>query len=324
MRRRLLLAAGLSLALHVLLFLLVARLTAQRAATLAASRPLVVEVLERPSRTAPRPSHALPAPGRPRGAFGAQVPPQAAPAAAGAAVDDAPRVALDLFPEGALAMASPPLPEAPDAGTPAQVIAARIQGWRLGNLAVHRVAMGVDSYFSTLAHALRDGLDGAPAPGAARHGAASAGQRWLQGWLAGLEAAAGPPDVARGERGPTQPQHDVGGREGDLLRRLLGPMAPSQESLVAPFELFRKTQLPPAAVLRLEQDGDGHLSRADLVASSGDASFDAWVRRSAALALAAVPKPPDHGAGLHPDGTRSDWAFYRTGDSVAVLLLRVY
>jgi hypothetical protein len=234
---------------------------------------------------------------------------------------------VDLFPEGALTLAAPapPPPVAPDAGSPAEVIAARVQGWRLGALAEYRVAVGVDTYFSTLAHALRDGLGTAPPPDSPRHGTASAGQRFLQGWLAGLAEADGPADeAAHGERGPTQPQHDVGGREADALRRLLGPMAPTQESLVGPFELFRKTQLPPAAVLRLEQDADGKLTRVALVASSGDAVFDAWVQRSAALALAAMPKPPEYGAGLHPDGTRSEWAFFRSGDAVSVLLLRVY
>ncbi|HMK73148.1 MAG TPA: TonB C-terminal domain-containing protein, partial [Myxococcaceae bacterium] len=83
--------------------------------------------------------------------------------------------------------------------------------------------------------------------------------------------------------------------------------------------------IPPAAVLRIVQDADGHLVAAELIASSGDASFDAWVKRSAALALAAVPRPPhQRGAGLHPDGTKSDWAFWRQGDSVSVVLLRVY
>jgi hypothetical protein len=217
-----------------------------------------------------------------------------------------------------------PAPEALDAGSPAEVLTARVQGWRLANLAEQRVANGVDSYFSTLAHALRDGLGEAPPPGSARQGSASAGQRWLQGWLAGLAEAEGPADAPRGERGPTQPQHDLDGREGDMLRRILGPMAPTQTSLLAPFELFRKTQLPPAAVLRLEQDADGHLVRAQLVASSGDTTFDTWVLRSAALALAAVPRPPAYGAGLHPEGTRSEWAFYRQGDGVSVLLLRVY
>jgi hypothetical protein len=236
-------------------------------------------------------------------------------------------VAPNLFPEGALAVASPalPTPETPDAGSAAEVLTARVQGWRLASLAEQRVAVGVDSYFSTLAHALRDGLGEAPPPGSARQGTASAGQRWVQGWLTALQEAEGPPpDAPQGERGPTQPQHDLAGREGDMLRRLLGPMAPTQTSLTGPFELFRKTQLPPAAVLRLTQDAEGHLVGAELVASSGDSTFDAWVRRSAALALASVPRPPAYGAGLHRDGTRSEWAFYREGEGVTVLLLRVY
>jgi TonB C terminal len=286
-----------------------------------------VEVLERPAHRQPS-ADTKASPGRPHGASRAPASPMAPPTARanGPRVDDAPRVAVDLFPEGALALAvpAPPSVEPPDAGTPAQVIAARIQDWRLGNLAEQRVATGVDSYFSTLAHALRDGLGAAPPPGAARDGTPSAGQRWIQGWLAALAAAEGPADTPRGERLPTAAERDLGGREGDTLRRLLGPMAPTQESLVAPFQLFRKTQLPPAAVLRLEQDAEGHLVRATLVASSGDAAFDAWVQHAAQLALAAVPRPPDHGAGLHANGTRSDWAFYRSGDSVSVLLLRVY
>jgi TonB C terminal len=323
MRQRLSLAAGLSLALHLVVFLLLLRLSgAAREAP--RPRPLLVEVLERPARTAKR---QRPLPGHPTGAPQPKTPAAASgPGARGPGADDVPRAPLDLFPEGALALAAPapPAPEAADAGSPAEIIAARVQGWRLGALAEYRVAVGVDSYFSTLAHALRDGLGAAAPPGSPRHGTPSAGQRFLQGWLAGLAEADGPADAARGERGPTQPQHDVGGREADALRRLLGPMAPTQESLVAPFELFRKTQLPPAAVLRLEQDADGQLTRVALVASSGDAGFDAWVQRSAALALSAMPKPPESGAGLHPDGTRSEWAFFRSGDAVSVLLLRVY
>jgi hypothetical protein len=242
------------------------------------------------------------------------------------APSDAPRVRPDLFPQGAFAAAMPALPEpaAPDAGPPpAAVLAGRIQGWRLGSLAEQRVANGVDSYFSTLAHALRGGLGTPPPEGSPAHGTPSAAQRWLQGWLATLSAEE-PPESPPAERPPQAAVHDLSGREGDLVRRLLGPMAPTQTSLTAPLELFRKTQVPPSAVLRLVQDAEGRLVRTELLASSGDATFDAWVKRSAALALAAVPKPPGFGAGLHPDGTRSDWAFFRQGDGVGVLLLRVY
>jgi hypothetical protein len=236
-------------------------------------------------------------------------------------------VAPNLFPHGALAVASPEAKtlETLDAGSPAEILTARVQGWRLGALAEQRVATGVDSYFSTLAHALRDGLGEVPPPGAARRGTPSSGQKWLKGWLAALEEAEGPEDApSTEERGPQQPQHDQDGREGDMLRRILGPMAPTQTSLTGPFQLFRKTQLPPATVLRLTQDAEGHLVRTELLASSGDATFDEWVRRSAPLALASVPRPPAYGAGLHQDGTRSEWAFYRSGDGVTVLLLRVY
>jgi hypothetical protein len=325
--RRLLLAVGLSLALHALVFLLLARLVRETAQS-PAQRPLVVEVLERPVRRVPHPPHVRPvSPGQAKGTQKAPGATHAGPSVrrAGPGLPDAPRAPLDLFPEGALAAATPPAPEPPDAGSPAEILTARVQGWRLDSLAEHRVAMGVDSYFSTLAHALRDNLGQAPPPGSG-HDTPNTGQRLLQGWLSNLAEAEKPPEAPPTERGPTPTQHDMGGRESDMVHQLLGPMAPTQDSLMAPLELMKRAlaQAPPAAVLRLVQDAQGHLVAVELIASSGDASFDAWVKRSAALALAAVPRPPGHGAGLHPDGTRSDWAFYRSGDGVAVLLLRVY
>ena len=329
MRRRILLALGFSLGLHLMLFALLSRLGREQGAP-ALRRALVVEVVERPEAAAPRPGTRKAEPGRPGGGTRAHVPalatPQAPPARTGQ--PDAPRAGPNLFPEGAFAVALPgqPEPEPPDAGPPAVVLAGRIQTWRLDNLAEQRVAIGVDSYFSTLAHALRDGLGRPPAPGSPRLGTASGGQKFLQAYLASLAPPGEPPDPepARAERGPQPALHDLGGREDDLIRRLLGPMAPTQNSLINPFELFKQSQLPDAAVLRVVQDAEGHLVRSELLASSGDTSFDAWVKRAAALALAAMPKPPDHGAGLHPDGTRSDWAFFRQGDGVSVLLLRVY
>jgi hypothetical protein len=319
-----LLAVGLSVALHALLFLfLVRRQDARQEA--AASRPLVVEVLQRPSHRTPKSAPLRPTtPGQWRGTSEAKGPPPAAVRRLSPGVPDAPRVGLNLFPEGALAAAMPPEPETPDAGSPAEVIAARVQGWRLAALAEHRVSVGVDSYFSTLAHALRDGLGAAPPPSGPS--GPSAGQRLLQGWIANLAEPESPLEEQKAERPPTQPQHDLDGHEADMVHQLLGPMAPTQASLMAPFALLRRAQaqLPPAAVLRVVQDATGRLVHVELVASSGDAAFDAWVKRSAPLALAAVPRPPAHGAGLHPDGTQSEWAFYRSGDGVAVLLLRVY
>jgi TonB C terminal len=327
-RRRLLLAVGLSLALHALVFVLLSRLG--QAPLPSSPRPLVVEVLQRPVRRVPHPPAVKPPPQGP--AHGAQPAPglkAAGPAVrtAGPGLPDAPRVPLDLFPQGALEAAAPPEPEAPDAGSPAEILTARVQTWRLDGLAEHRVSMGVDTYFSTLGHALRDKL-GEPPPPAFGHDSPSTGQRMLQSWLQNLAQADKPEKEAPPtERGPTQTQYDLGGRESDMVHQLLGPMAPTFDSLVAPVALVQRAlgqSTPPAAVLRLVQDAQGHLKSVELVASSGDARFDAWAKRSVALALAAVPKPPEHGTGLHPDGTRSDWAFYRTGDGVAVLLLRVY
>ena len=79
------------------------------------------------------------------------------------------------------------------------------------------------------------------------------------------------------------------------------------------------------AVLRIVQRADGSVESTALVASSGDKAFDAYVVEHASLALAAVPAPPARqGAGLHPDGTRTEWAFYRAEGGCGVMLLRVY
>ena len=329
MRRRLLLALGLSLGLHALLFVLLLRLARETRPRPPLHPPIAVEIRETPRATGPRSQRATPGPpaGAPRTPAPVQGAVRATPAAPGPS--DAPRAAPNLFPEGALAVAVPGLKreEPLDAGSPAEVLAGRIQGWRLGNLAEQRVATGVDSYFSTLAHALRERMGSPPPPGSPRAGTPTGTQRWIKSWLDAVEAADAPPDppAPPGEPLPEVAHHDLSGREADMIRRLLGPMAPTQSSLVNPVELLKKSQMAPAAVLRIVQDADGHLLQAELVASSGDSSFDAWVKKAAALALAAVPKPPhQRGAGLHPDGTRSDWAFYRQGDGVSVVLLRVY
>jgi len=328
-RRRLLLALGLSLGLHALLFALLLRLARETGPRPPLHPPIVVEIHETPRATGPRPHRATPGP--PAGAPRAQAPAQGQvrPPTGPPGPSDAPRAAPNLFPDGALAVAVPAgePEETPDAGSPAEVLTRRIQGWRLGNLAEQRVATGVDSYFSTLAHALRENMGTPPPPGSPRAGTPTGMQRWMQSWLDALAAADAPPDppAPPGEPLPEVAHHDLSGREADLLRRMLGPMAATQTSLVNPVELLKKSQLPPAAVLRIVQDADGHLLQADLLASSGDSSFDAWVKKAAPLALAAVPKPPhQRGAGLHPDGTKSDWAFFRQGDGVSVLLLRVY
>jgi len=193
------------------------------------------------------------------------------------------------------------------------------------SLAEHRVATGVDDYFKDFRRALQSHMGPPPPGGGPKHGDPTAGQRWINAWLAALEeadAAKEPPP--RGERMPAQDVQDVTGRMDELIGNHLGPMA-VQPSISAQRLLRRAIPLTPVAVLRIVQRADGSIASTELLASSGDKAFDAYVVEHAALALAAVPPPPARvGSGLHPEGTKTEWAFYRAEGGCGVALLRVY
>jgi hypothetical protein len=201
----------------------------------------------------------------------------------------------------------------------------RVEGWRLDALAEARVATGVDDYFKDFRRALQGHMGPPPPGGGPKHGDLSAGQRWINAWLAALEEAdpsRAPP--AQGERMPNREVQDVTGRMDEFIANQLGPMA-VQPSFTAQRLLRRASAGVPVAVLRIVQRADGSIASTELVASSGDKAFDAYVVEHAPLALAAVPPPPARqGAGLHPDGTRTEWAFYRAEGGCGVMLLRVY
>jgi len=167
---------------------------------------------------------------------------------------------------------------------------------------------------------------GQPPPGGGpKHGDPTPGQRWIQSWLDALaEADPSKPEPPRGERMPDRDVQDVSMRMTDFMASHASAFG-VQPTPVAQRLLRRAVADVPVAVLRIVQRPDGSIASTTLVASSGNKKFDDYVVEHAQLALAAVPRPPARqGAGLHPDGTRTDWAFFRAGSGCAVALLRVY
>jgi len=201
----------------------------------------------------------------------------------------------------------------------------RVERMRRDSLAERLVATGVDDYFKDYRRALQSHMGPPPPGGGPKHGDPSPAQRWINAWLAALEEADPshePPP--KGERMPAQDVQDVTGRMDEFITNQLGPMA-VHPSFAAQRLLQRASAGAPLAVLLIVQRADGSIASTELVASSGDKAFDAYVVEHAALALAAVPPPPRRiGAGLHPDGTKTEWAFYRAPEGCGVLLLRVY
>jgi hypothetical protein len=256
--------------------------------------------------------------------------PSAAPAPPPA---DAP---IQLFPGGAVARGAGPVPPGDSGASTARDVPdsredegrrvqQRVESMRKEGLAERLVATGVDDYFKDYRRALQGNMGLPPPGGGPKHGDPSAGQRWINTWLAALEEAdpsREPP--AKGERMPDRDVQDVTGRMEEFVGNRLGSMA-VQPSFAAQRLLRRAAAGVPVAVLRIVQRADGSIASTELVASSGDKAFDAYVVEHAPLALAAVPPPPARqGAGLHPDGTRTEWAFYRAEGGCGVLLLRVY
>jgi len=200
----------------------------------------------------------------------------------------------------------------------------RVDTWRREGMAAYRVAVGVDDYFKEYGRALQGAMGPPPPGGGPKHGDLTAGQRWINSWLDALAAADPSRDPPSGERMRAQNVQDLGNRIDELLINHLGPMA-IQPSFTAQQIIRRAAASMPMAVLRIEQRADGSIASTELIASSGDRAFDGYVLEHARLALASVPRPPARqGAGLHPEGTRTEWAFYRAGASCGVLLLRVY
>ena len=247
--------------------------------------------------------------------------------------EDAP---IELFPGSAVAVGAGPVPPGDTgASTSRDVpesreaegkrVKERIDTWRREGLAAHRVAVGVDDYFKEYRHALQGAMGPPPPGGGPKHGDPTAAQRWINGWLDALaEADPSRDPPSSGERMPPRNVQDLGGRIDELLLNQLGPMA-VQPSFTAQRLLRRAVASVPMAVLRVVQRADGSIASTELVASSGDKAFDAYVLDHARLALAAVPPPPARqGAGLHPEGTRTEWAFFRAGAGCGVFLLRVY
>jgi TonB C terminal len=261
-----------------------------------------------------------------------------APPPAGAAPSHAPPPAdapIQLFPGGAVARGAGPVPPGDSGASTARDVPdsrevegkrvlERVETMRRDGLAERLVATGVDDYFKEYRRALQAHMGTPPPGGGPKHGDLTPGQRWINAWLDALEEANSRRDPPKGERMPAQNVQDVTNRTEEFVANQLGPMA-VQPSFAAQRLLQHAAAATPVAVLLIVQRADGSIASTELVASSGDKAFDAYVVEHAPLALAAVPRPPGRqGAGLHPDGTRTEWAFYRAGDGCGVLLLRVY
>jgi hypothetical protein len=213
-------------------------------------------------------------------------------------------------------------PESPEAE--GRRVQQRVDTWRRQGMAAYRVAVGVDDYFKDYRRALQGAMGPPPPGGGPKHGDLTAGQRWINSWLDALAAADPSRDPPSGERMRAQNVQDLSGRMDEFLLNQLGPMA-IQPSFTAQQIIRNAVASVPMAVLLIVQRADGSIESTELVASSGDKSFDAYVQEHAKLALASVPRPPARqGAGLHPEGTRTEWAFFRAGAGCGVFLLRVY
>ena len=275
----------------------------------------------------PAPPHRPGAPSAPTtasrpsaGGPSAPVPPASAPVPR----TPSPDAPIQLFPGSAVAHGAGPVPP-PDTGAstardapdnPAVEgtrVLERVETMRRDALADRLVATGVDDYFKDYRRALQAHMGSPPPGGGPRHGDLTAGQRWINAWLDALEEANSQRDPPKGERMPAQDVQDVTGRMDEFVANQLGPMA-VQPSFAAQRLVQRAAAGAPVAVLRIVQRADGSIASTELVASSGDKAFDAYVVEHAPLALAAVPRPPArHGAGLHPEGTKTEWAFFRAG-----------
>ena len=258
-----------------------------------------------------------------------------APPPPGSPHPPSPDAPIQLFPGGAVARGAGPVPP-PDTGastardvpdSPAvegKRVLERVETMRRDNLADRLVATGVDDYFKDYRRALQSHMGPPPPGGGPKHGDLTPGQQWINAWLDALEEANSRRDAPKTERMPAQNVQDVIGRMDEFVANQLGPMA-VQPSFAAQRLLQRAGAGTPVAVLLIVQRADGSIASTELVASSGDKAFDAYVVEHAPLALASVPRPPARqGAGLHSDGTRTEWAFYRAGAGCGVLLLRVY
>ena len=258
-----------------------------------------------------------------------------APPPPGSPHPPSPDAPIQLFPGGAVARGAGPVPP-PDTGastardvpdSPAvegKRVLERVETMRRDNLADRLVATGVDDYFKDYRRALQSHMGPPPPGGGPKHGDLTPGQQWINAWLDALEEANSRRDPPKTERMPAQDVQDVTGRMDEFVANQLGPMA-VQPSFAAQRLLQRAGAGTPVAVLLIVQRADGSIASTELVASSGDKAFDAYVVEHAPLALASVPRPPARqGAGLHSDGTRTEWAFYRAGAGCGVLLLRVY
>lgn len=277
-----------------------------------------------PARKPPTPKVAQRQPLRPHPSPAApRSPPASTPPRHSPLASDIPRAAPDLVPHDVPGGILIPPPEAPSGGhllrndgkqhpTPEEIARedaharGNVQAWTGEDLARSRVADGsVDGFFSDLRHALEAAAKHPP-PFKQKPGLTYQ-QSWNRDATAfGKTGALAAGNIPKGEMRDFMNHHDPipePGTNAELIQNGLAGTAMRRHASeqTAPGGLL--------AVVEVRQTHSGKVEAVSLRKSSGDPNFDAFVLASARKGAQKAPPMPDHGAGIHPEGTRSVWSF---------------
>lgn len=347
-RRRAAIAVGVSVGVHGALFVALALWVHAPPVPPPPPRPFNVQIVELPPLPPPKPAapasapasappahhpkpaataKATPRPPPPRPAASPSVPsaPSAHPSAPLAA--DVPRAAPILIPHDV--PGGIPIPQAPG-GTQGHLIRndekqhptpeeiaqqdaharANVQTWVSDDLARARVADGsVDTFFSDLRHAFEAAAKNPP-PFKPKQGLLDYRQSWQRDAEEfGKDGTLAAGSIPTGEMRDFENHHDPIPEPGTNAERIMNGLAGTDLRAHASEQVAGGALV---AVVEIRQAHDGKVQEVSLRKGSGDPRFDAFVLASARSGAQKAPTMPDHGAGIHPTGTRSVWAFQGT------------
>lgn|GEM_PF-327316 len=185
-----------------------------------------------------------------------------------------------------------------------------VQAWVSDDLARARVRVGsVDGYFSDLRHAFEAAAKDPP-PFTPKEGMLSYGQSWQRDAQAfGKDGTLQAGRIPTGEMRDFENHHHPIPEPGTNAERIMNGLAGTEMRAHAS---DGATGGGRVTVVEIRQARDGKVEAVTLRKGSGDPRFDAFVLASAREGAQKAKAMPDHGAGIHPNGTRSVWAFVGT------------